>query len=146
MTELKRDPVKLAQISKELDRLSAMVDRVTKNDITNAAMVILDCANDIQDMLRGKLRGCKCQQIDRDDGGSYLIYNNDCVHHGFLARERERVENWFKDEQARLEDSRLWKLVEAAMARPDLDAQQVWNFAKAVLANAPAAPEKRSKP
>lgn len=124
-----RDPDELKQRANQLDKLTSMLDRITKDDIRGAAQAMLDCAHDITYLLRGELVGCPCRRIEYDDGGSYLVYVDECPHHRHLKREEERLKAAYAEAEKKLQDGVRLQLVKSAMpgltARSDLSGREI---------------------
>lgn len=110
-----RDPAELKKRAEQLDKLTSMLDRVTRDDIRGAAQALLDCAHDVQYLLRGELLGCPCRRIEYDEGGSYLVYDDKCGHHRHLKHEEERLKAAYAEVEKKLTNNTRLALIKAAL-------------------------------
>jgi hypothetical protein len=83
-----RDPTELVKRAEDLDKLSTMLDRITKKDVQDTVQALKDCAEDIAYLLSGKQKpvGCPCPIVENDNY-TYIDYVDKCpVHHSLKAR------------------------------------------------------------
>lgn len=111
---LRTDAAALKKHANDLDKLSSMPDRVTRRDIQGAAQTILDAANDIQTLLRGRLPGCPCRVIE-DESYSRVIYDEACPHHGHLEAQLKAYRKRIEDVERALKDDARQRFALAAI-------------------------------
>jgi len=113
-----RDPEELKRRATELNKLTTMFERVTKNDVAGAAQALLDSAEDIAYLLSGKHKpvGCPCRLIENDDNGTcYLIYEDACFHHKHLKAREEQLKAAYEKAEKALEDKLRVSFFESAL-------------------------------
>ena len=96
---------KLEKRAEQLAQLSAIPDRVTANDLRDAADAFRTAGEALKHLMNDQLPGCVCRFVGRDDGGGYLVYSEDCRDHGRLwhleqemKKRRETFEKALKNE------------------------------------------------
>jgi len=143
VSNLIRSPNQLRERAAKLDLLARVPDRATGDDIYNAAETIRDCAVDIERLTRKSPPGCTCRLIE-DDDRSYVVPDPTCRDHSWQLKEVKRIQDACAQRVAALEDSRLWRLIEAALhgsiatgATPRQVAERAWEIARAALRTTP---------
>lgn len=103
-----------ADLSKQLDKLRDMPERVTREDITKAASALLDASHDIDQLVNTQLKGCTCRRME-DDGRTWVVYDPQCQHHRHLQEQARDNEKRFKEAEAKLEDKLRVSLFHSAL-------------------------------
>lgn len=116
MPTVKREPSQLRQHVETFRKLATMLERVTKDDLLNAADLLADAANDLERICKGPLPGCICRVIEEDDRYfSYLIYNDKCHHHRGLQAQLEATKQHYVEVEAKLKKELRPQFVAAAL-------------------------------
>ena len=116
MPTVKREPSQLRQHADIFLKLAAMPERVTKDDLMNAADLLRDAAADLERICRGSLPGCVCQEISESDTHyGYLVYSDKCTHHKHLKAQLEKNKHAYEEAEVKLKKELRPQFVAAAL-------------------------------
>lgn len=113
------DPQDLLKKAGDLDKLSTMVERVTRQDLERAGRDLKSAAEDIGYLLSGRHKpvGCPCRLIQNDDNGTtYLIYEDACPVHRHLKHQLEAMKQRYEEAERKLQDTLRTQFAKAALA------------------------------
>src|SRR5207244_8267022 len=115
----------------------SLPERVTADDLRDAADQARKAAADVTDLLKAQLPGCICRRI-QDGDRDYLIYEESCRHHRDLCLHRERLKADYAKMEKRLKAEVRMKLVTAALSGaavlPETDSPENDDIATRTLA------------
>lgn len=116
------DPQDLLKKAGDLDKLSTMIDRVTRQDLERAGRALKNAAQDIGYLLSGQHKsvGCPCHLIN-DSDMTYLIYEDACPVHRHLKNQLKATETRYEDVLRKLQDTLRTQFAKAAITGTAID-------------------------
>ena len=105
----------LREGAKLLADLARMPDRAAAKDFSVAAGLMIDAANDLDELIKASPVGCICRRIENDNY-SYVDYAESCQHHGQLYALSARLKADYAKAEKALKDEMRLRLVTAALA------------------------------
>lgn len=104
--------VHCAQLFKDL---AAMPDRTTEKDCCQAADLMTNAANDLDELIKATPPGCICRRIEHDNY-SYLDYAESCLHHRQLYHLSEKLKADYAKAERTLKNEVRLRLITAVLS------------------------------